>query len=65
MTNERKAELFDNAMMWIYEHTGEFDIISYAFACANIGMSREEIDNELAECGIGQEDTDNILNEIL
>ena len=64
MTDERKAELFDEAMMWIYGQTGESDIIDYAIACQTIGMTRDEIDNELAECGIGQKDSNAILNFI-
>ena len=40
------------------------DVVQYAIACANIGMTKEELDNELAECGIDRAETDRILESI-
>lgn len=64
MNDMRMAELFNEAMRWIWEHTGEYDVIQYAIACANIGMTKEELDNELAECGFDRAETDEILESI-
>jgi hypothetical protein len=50
MTNERKAELFDHAISWIWEHTNGYGSEEYARALFKIGYTREEIENELFEC---------------
>lgn len=69
MTNERKAELFDNALTWIWEHTEVYGKIEYITALENIGYTPEEIQNELTiaefdddtlndfECPLGGDET--------
>ena len=43
MTNKRKAELFDRAMSWIYEHLVYADETEYEETLENIGFTYEEI----------------------
>ena len=50
MTNERKAELFDNAMAWILEHTKNHGVIAYVKVLRYIGYTPKEIGEELARC---------------
>ena len=50
MTNERKAELFDNAITWIWEHIEEYGKDEYVSALENIGFTESEIAEELEIC---------------
>ena len=50
MTPERKAELFDNAIIWIWEHTEGYDKEEYIGALEHIGFTPEEIEEELEIC---------------
>lgn len=52
MTTERKAELFDNAILWIFEHTEGYGIEEYARALENIGCTEEEISEQLNLCSV-------------
>lgn len=47
MTTERKAELFDNAILWIFEHTEGYGIEEYSRALKNIGFTDEEIKKQI------------------
>lgn len=49
MTEKRKAELFDAAMDWIWEHTGEYDVEQYFLACEEIGYTKKEVKEELCD----------------
>ena len=49
MTNERKAELFDKAMGWIFRQLSYADEIEYVDALEEIGFTDEEITEEMAE----------------
>jgi hypothetical protein len=48
MTNERKAELFDGAMNWVWEHMQYFDKEEVEMVLEYIGFTEEEIAEELA-----------------
>lgn len=50
MTNERKAELFNSAMDWIWVHTEGYGKDEYIGALENIGFTAEEIEEELSNC---------------
>ena len=47
MTNERKAELFDKALGWIYSHLEHGDETEYEETLEDIGFTDEEIVKEL------------------
>lgn len=47
MTDERKIELFDNLLTWIWAHTEGYGKIEYVTALENIGYTPEEIQEEL------------------
>ena len=49
MTNERKAELFDRAMNWVYEHLVYADKAEYEENLENIGFTNDEIAEVLKE----------------
>ena len=49
MTNQRKAELFDKAMGWIYEQLSYADQWEYKETLEDIGFTQEEIDQKLAQ----------------
>lgn len=51
MVNERKFELFDNAMLWIFEHTEGYGVEEYVRALKNIGFTAEEIKEQINLCG--------------
>ena len=55
MTNERKAELFDNAITWIWEHTENYGIEAYKSALKKVGYTNEEITDELLNCNFDDE----------
>lgn len=46
MTAKRKAELFDTAIAWIFEHTYSYGIDAYYRALKNVGYTDEEIQKE-------------------
>ena len=50
MTNERKAELFQGAMNWVWEHMENFSKQECIWALEHIGFSKDEIDEELIYC---------------
>lgn len=56
MTNERKAELFDNAIAWIWEHAENFGVKEYLKALKHIGYTQAEILEELASCNFNEEE---------
>lgn len=56
MTNERKAELFDRAISWIWEHTENYGKQEYINALKRIGYTKKEILEELSECNFGDEE---------
>jgi Holliday junction resolvasome RuvABC DNA-binding subunit len=47
MTKERKMELFDNAITWVWEHTQEHGKEAYINALKQIGYSEQEIYDEV------------------
>jgi hypothetical protein len=49
MTNERKAELFDKAMGWIFEQLTYADRVDVEETLEDIGFTDEEIDEKLSE----------------
>ena len=49
MTNERKVELFDRAMSWVYEHLVYADKTEYEENLENIGFTDDEIAEVLKE----------------
>jgi hypothetical protein len=55
MTPERKAELFDNAITWIWEHTENHGIEVYKSALKKVGYTKEEIVEELLSCNFDDE----------
>ena len=57
MTDERKAELFDKTITWIWEHTEEYGKIEYITALENIGYTPEEIQEELKIAEFDDDDT--------
>ena len=52
MTSKRKAELFDSAINWIWEHTEYYGDNEYFSALQNIGYTDEEIQEERETLGI-------------
>lgn len=58
MTNERKAELFDNAITWIWEHTENHGIDAYKSALKKVGYTNDEIIEELLSCNFDDEHDD-------
>ena len=60
---------FDNALMWIFDHTtgATGDWVDYINALEDIGMSREEVMNEVYDSVWSDEstvDAANALNEV-
>ena len=55
MENKRKAELFDNAITWIWEHTENHGVQEYFNALKQIGYTKAEILEELATCNFDDE----------
>lgn len=49
MTNERKAELFDKAMDWIFRHLAYGDRTEIEEALEDVGYTDEEIAEVFAE----------------
>jgi hypothetical protein len=62
MTNARKAELFDNAITWIWEHTENFGMEAYKSALREVGYTKEEITEELISCNFDDEYTPSSTN---
>jgi hypothetical protein len=62
MTNERKAQLFDNAITWIWEHTENHGMREYLNALKHIGYTKAEILEELASCNFDKEEEDLVLD---
>lgn len=58
MTDKRKAELFDKAIDWVWEHTESFGMKRYLSALKTIGYTPEEITEELMTCNFDDEHTD-------
>lgn len=58
MTPERKAELFDNTITWIWEHTENFGMKAYISALKKVGYTEEEITDELTSCNFDDEHDD-------
>ena len=56
MTNERKIELFDNAIGWIWDHSEGYDVQEYLRAHKHIGYTQEEILEEIANNNFDEED---------
>lgn len=56
MTNERKAELFDRAMSFIYSKLVYADETEYEETLEEIGFTDEEIAEELAYIFTDEED---------
>jgi hypothetical protein len=56
MTPERKAELFDNAITWIWEHTENYGVKAYFNALKHIGYTQEEIFEELTSCNFDDDE---------
>ena len=56
MKPERKAELFDNAITWIWEHTENFGADAYKSALKEVGYTKEEIIEELTSCNFDDEE---------
>lgn len=54
-TNERKAELFDGAMSWIYSRLAYEQEDGYEEALEKIGFSDKEIDEEMIRIRGGAE----------
>ena len=49
MTNQRKAEMFDKAMNWIYKQLAYADQFEVSEVLEEIGFSEEEIDQKLTQ----------------
>ena len=47
MTNERKSELFNKAIDWVWEHTEGYGVSEYLNALKHIGYTQEEILEEI------------------
>lgn len=47
MTNKRKAELFQDMLEWIYDHTEGYGIEEYICALQNCGFTEDEIREDL------------------
>jgi hypothetical protein len=56
MTDERKAELFDKAVTWIWEHTENHGMKEYINALKKVGYTKAEIADELASCNFDDEE---------
>ena len=63
MTNERKAELFQGAMNWVWEHMESFSKQECIWALEHIGFSKEEIDEELTYCTFEEDNEDDLDDE--
>ena len=55
MTDERKTELFDNAITWIWEHIQNHGVEAYRRALKQIGYTQKEISEELENCNFEDE----------
>lgn len=65
MKNERKLELFDNAISWIWEHTEKQGILAYLTALKQIGYTKKDVFDELTNCNFDEDLFENIdINEI-
>lgn len=56
MMPERKAELFDKAIAWVWEHTENHGVKAYLNALKQIGYTKEEILEELTSCNFDDEE---------
>ena len=56
MTNERKAELFDKAMSWIYSRLSYEYEAGYEETLEEIGFTDEEITEEMAQLFADEEE---------
>ena len=56
MTDTRKAELFDKAIEWIWDHSEGYDVQEYLKALKHIGYTKEEILEEIANNNFDDED---------
>lgn len=56
MTDKRKAELFDYAITWIWEHTENHGVQEYLRALKHIGYTQEEILEEIADNNFDEEE---------
>lgn len=61
MTPERKAELFDKAITWIWEHTENFGMDAYISALKEVGYTKEEITEELISCNFDDEHKEELI----
>ena len=55
MTDKRKAELFDKAIEWIWEHTEDHGVKEYLNALKQIGYTKKEIAEEIATYNFDEE----------
>lgn len=55
MTDQRKVELFDRAITWIWEHTENYGVDAYKSALEIVGYTKEEITEELVSCNFDDE----------
>ena len=55
MTDNRKAELFQGALEWIWDHTEGYGIEEYVIALEHIGFTTEEIQKHLSSFGCDYE----------
>ena len=58
MTDERKIQLFDEAITWIWEHTEEYGMKEYVNILQHIGYTPKEIAEELSTCCFDDEHTE-------
>lgn len=58
MTNERKAELFDKAIEWIWDHSEGYDVQEYLRALKHIGYTQAEILEEIVNNNFDDEDVE-------
>lgn len=58
MTNERKIELFDKAIEWVWEHTEQHGVSEYLNTLKRIGYTEKEIAEEIANCNFDDEEVD-------
>jgi hypothetical protein len=56
MTGERKIELFDEVLGWIWMHTEAEGKEEYVRALKQLGFTEEEIVEELSNCDFDEED---------
>lgn len=65
LSNERKLELFNHMLEWIWNATGDtFDEFEYGLALEKIGMTKQEIMEELRKCCIEEKEINDIINEL-